>query len=319
MSLVLLVALLAALGIAVAFTALSLNTAETTVAPAALTADAPPARMRPASFRERINQPFQILVERSNQQRRLNGGLTMAENLARADIKLRSSEFMMIELGFLVAGAVLTLWRFGFGPQFVVAGIGCYLLPMRYVKYRQRKRLAELNARLPDAIGLISNALKAGLSLPQAIETVAHNAPKPIDAELTRVVREMNLGIGAPRALANMVRRAGSQDLDLVVTAISVQTAVGGNLARLLDSISSTIRQRIQVKAQIAALTAQARASGWIITLLPFVVAAFLYFLTPSYFRSMLEDPLGILLLVLAGVSILIGNLLIRRIVDLRV
>ena len=318
MSALVAVSLVAALGILLAFSALSIHAVES----ASSTGPSPaaePRNVRLGSFRERINQPFQLLVERSNQQRRLNGGLTLAENLARADIKLRSSEFMMVQLGFLVGGAAITLWRFGFGPQFVLAGIGCYLLPMRYVKYRQRKRLAALNARLPDAVGLISNALKAGLSLPQALETVAQNAPAPIDAELQRVVREMNLGIGAPRALGNMVRRVGSQDLDLIVTAISIQTAVGGNLARLLDNISLTIRQRIQMKAQISALTAQARASGWIITLLPFVVAAILYFLTPSYFRTMLEDPVGILLLGVAGVSIVVGNLFIRRIVDLRV
>ena len=314
---IVLVSAVAALGVLVAFAALALPAANAQKAESS--AAARPARIHPVSLRERVNQPFQMLVERSNQQRRLNGGLTLAENLARADLKLRSSEFMMIQLGLLLAGAAVTLWRFGFGPQFVLVGVGCYLLPMRYVKYRQHRRLNELNARLPDAVGLISNALKAGLSLPQAIETVSHNAPKPIDAELSRVVREMNLGIGASRALANMVRRVGSQDLDLVVTAISIQTSVGGNLAKLLDTISLTIRQRIQVKTQIAALTAQARASGWIITLLPFVVAAILYFLTPSYFRSMLGDPLGLLMLGAAAVSIVIGNVLIRRIVDLRV
>jgi tight adherence protein B len=314
---ILLVSAVAAVGVILVFAALSIPRAGAQQASAAAAARS--TRTHRVSLRERVNQPFQMLVERSNQQRRLNGGLTLAENLARADLKLRSSEFMMIQLGFLVAGAAITLWRFGFGPQFVLVGVGCYLLPMRYVKYRQHRRLSQLNARLPDAVGLISNALKAGLSLPQAIETVSRNAPKPIDAELSRVVREMNLGIGAPRALGNMVRRVGSPDLDLVVTAISIQTSVGGNLARLLDTISQTIRQRIQVKAQIAALTAQARASGWIITLLPFVVAAILYFLTPSYFRSMLEDPLGLLMLGMAAVSIVIGNVLIRRIVDLRV
>lgn len=310
------VAVLAAAGVVLIFAALAIRSEEATLRAGS---EPRPARAAPVSIRERINQPFQLLVERSNQQRRLNGALTLAENLARADIKLRSSEFVMIQLAFMVAGAAIALWRFGLGPQFVIAGIGCYLVPMRYVHYRQRRRLAELNARLPDTVGLISNALKAGLSLPQAIETVSRNAPKPIDAELRRVVREMNLGVAVQRALANMVRRVGSQDLDLVVTAISIQTAVGGNLARLLDTIALTVRQRIQVKAQISALTAQARASGWIITLLPFVVAAVLYLLTPSYFRTMVEDPIGLLMLGGAVVSILIGNLFIRRIVDLRV
>src|SRR6185437_7838201 len=93
------------------------------------------------SLRDRINQPFQALADRSNRKHRLNGGLTLAEHLARADLKLRTSEFVMIQVGLLAAGSLLALWRFGFAPQFVVAGVAGYLIPMRYVKWRQRRRL----------------------------------------------------------------------------------------------------------------------------------------------------------------------------------
>jgi tight adherence protein B len=273
----------------------------------------------PTSLRDRINRPFQALAERSNRQHRLNGGLTLAENLARADLKLRSSEFVMIQLGFLAAGALLALWRFGFAPQFVLAGVIAYLIPMRYVKWRQGRRLKAFNSRLPDTLSLLSNAMKAGLSLPQAIETVAQNASPPISDELARVIRETKLGNSTPAALANMVRRVGSEDLDLIVTAISIQSTVGGNLARILDGISHTIRQRIQIKSQIGAMTAQMRASGWIITLLPFIVAVILNVITPSYFRVMLTEPAGRVLLVMAGISIFIGNVFVRRITNFKV
>jgi tight adherence protein B len=271
------------------------------------------------TLRDRINQPFQALVERSNRQRRLNRGLSLAEHLARADLKLRTSEFVMIQVGFLVAAAVLALWRFGLAPQFVIAGVVAYLLPMRYVRWRQQRRLKAFNGRLPDALSLLSNAMKAGLSLPQAIEAVAHNTSSPISEELARVIRETNLGSATPVALANMVRRVGSEDLDLIVTAISIQASVGGNLARILDGISHTIRQRVQIKSQISAMTAQMRASGWIITLLPFIVAGILNVITPSYFRVMFTEPAGRVLLVLAGISIFIGNMFVRRITNFRV
>ena len=168
-------------------------------------------------------------------------------------------------------------------------------------------------------MSLLSNAMKAGLSLPQAIEAVANNASPPISDELSRVIREMKLGSATPAALANMVRRVGSEDLDLIVTAIGIQSSVGGNLARILDGISHTIRQRIQIKSQIGAMTAQMRASGWIITLLPFIVAAVLNIITPSYFRVMFTEPAGRVLLVLAGVSIFIGNVFVRRITNFKV
>jgi tight adherence protein B len=275
--------------------------------------------LRAPTLRERVNQPFEALAERSNQRRRLNGGLTLGEHLVRANLKLRPSEFVMIQVGFLICGALLSLLRFGFGPQFVLSAVAAYLLPMRYVKYRQGKRLKALNRQLPDILSLLSNALKAGLSLPQALDTVARNTVAPIADELARAIREMNVGSATERALANMVRRTGSEDLDLIVTAITIQASVGGNLARILDSIAHTIRQRVHIKGQISAMTAQARASGWVVTLLPVVVATILYFITPTYFRPMFQDRVGIGLLFLAGVSIAVGNLFIRRIVNFRV
>ncbi len=271
------------------------------------------------SLRDRINLPFQALADRSNRQQRLNGGLTVAEHLARADIKLRTAEFVMIQVGFLAAGALLALWRFGLAPQFVIAGVLAYLVPMRYVRWRERRRLKAFNSRLADTVSLLSNAMKAGLSLPQAIEAVANNASPPISDELSRVIREMKLGSATPVALANMVRRVGSEDLDLIVTAIGIQSSVGGNMARILDGISHTIRQRIQIKSQIGAMTAQMRASGWIITLLPFIVAGVLNIITPSYFRVMFTDPAGRVLLGLAGLSIFIGNVFVRRITNFKV
>ncbi|TMG08297.1 MAG: hypothetical protein E6I06_08425 [Chloroflexi bacterium] len=190
---------------------------------------------------------------------------------------------------------------------------------MRYIRWRQRRRLKAFNSRLADTVSLLSNAMKAGLSLPQAIEAVANNASPPISDELSRVIREMKLGSATPVALANMVRRVGSEDLDLIVTAIGIQSSVGGNMARILDGISHTIRQRIQIKSQIGAMTAQMRASGWIITLLPFIVAGVLNIITPSYFRVMFTDPAGRVLLVLAGLSIFIGNVFVRRITNFKV
>src|SRR5256712_5965241 len=274
---------------------------------------------RPPTLRERVNQPFEALAHRSSRRRRLNGVLTLGQPRVRANLRLRPSEFVMIQVGFLIGADFISLLRFGFGPQFVISAVAAYLLPMRYVKYRQGKRLKALNRQLPDMLSLLSNALKAGLSLPQAMEPVAHNTAAPIGDELGRVIREMNIGSGAERALANMVRRAGSEDLDLIVTAINIQSSVGGNLARILDSISHTIRQRVQVKGQISALTGQARASGWVITLLPFIVAGILDIITPSYFRVMFTEPRGRILLALALLSIAAGNFFVRRITNFRV
>jgi len=315
---IVLLAAVAAIGIIVASLALALPSRAQSADGAEILLPGPSNR-RSQTLRERVNRPFEVLADRSSQRRRLNGGLTLAEHLTRANLKLRPSEFVMVQVVFLIVWAVISLIRFGFGPQFVIAGVVGYLVPMRYVRYRQRQRLRLLNRQLPDTLSLLSNALKAGLSLPQALDTVARNTAAPIADELSRVIREMNIGSATDRALAAMVRRTGSEDLDLIVTAIGIQASVGGNLARILESISHTIRQRVQVKGQIAAMTAQARASGWVITLLPVIVAVILYVITPTYFRAMFQDRVGIALLLLAGLSILVGNFFIRRIVNFRV
>lgn len=317
MSAILIMSLAAAAGVLMAGIAVSMPAARARSVDAPAWGDVAP--LQPTSLRDRINQPFQALVDRSNRQHRLNGGMTLAEHLARADLKLRTSEFVMIQLSLLLLAALLSLLRFGFAPQFVIAGVAAYLIPMRVVRWRQNRRLKAFNGRLPDALSLLANALKAGLSLPQAIDSVAKSAGYPIGEELTRVIQETKLGTPTPTALANMVRRVGSEDLDLIVTAISIQSTVGGNLARILENISHTIRQRVQVKSQIGAMTAQMRASGWIITLLPFIVAAVLNIITPAYFQVMLTEPAGRVLLLLAGISIFMGNLFVRRITNFRV
>jgi tight adherence protein B len=318
---VLLLAIVAAAGAFVACAALALPVAD----PSEVAAMRPGGfvvrsqRPQPSGLRDRIDQTFQGIVERGNRRRLKKTGLTLAEHLSRADLKLRSSEFVMVQLAFLVGFALLGLVRFGFGPQFVFSAVGGYLLPMRYVRYRQRRRLRKFNSQLPETVGLLSNGLKAGFSLTQAMDSVAHNAAPPLSEELGRVIREMSMGSSLEQALQNLVKRVASDDMDLIVTAIVIHNQVGGNLARVLDSISSTIRQRVQVKSQIGAMTAQARASGWIITLLPVIVAALLYVIAPTYFRVMTTDAVGVAMLVVALIFIAVGNLIIRRITNIQV
>src|SRR6266567_4721918 len=105
-------------------------------------------RWQSGSLRGRIYSPFEAIANRGGRRKRLTGGLTLGEQLVRADLKFRTSEFVMIQVAFLIGGAAISLWRFGFGPQFVIAGVAAYLMPMRYVKFRQRRRLVAPGARV---------------------------------------------------------------------------------------------------------------------------------------------------------------------------
>jgi tight adherence protein B len=276
----------------------------------------------PSGFRDTLNRLFQPAADRVGRGDVKKGKPSVAEQLQRADLKLRTSEYFLIQIGLTVLLALIAFIRFGGFTgviQTVIAGVIGYLLPGIYVKYRISHRLRAFNAQLGDTLTLLSNAIKAGYSFAQAMDTVAKNAVPPIGDEFGRAVREMNLGGSPDEALQNITKRVASPDFDLVATAYAIHRTVGGNLAEILDNIAYTIRERIRIKGEIATLTAQARASGTLITFLPIVLAAFMYFVTPTYFRPMFDNFIGWALLALGVFMIFVGNLIIRRIVAIEV
>lgn len=277
----------------------------------------------PASgMRDTLNRLFQPAADRMGRGNVKKGKPSVAEQLNRADLKLRTSEYFMIQLGSTALFALIAAARFGFPGgiiQIVAFAILGYIIPGVYVKYRINRRLRAFNAQLGDTLTLLSNALKAGYSFSQAIDTVAKNAVPPIADEFSRAVREMNLGGSPDEALQNITKRIASADFDLVATAYSIHRTVGGNLAEILDNIAYTIRERVRIKGEIATLTAQARASGTLITFLPIVLAVFMYFVTPTYFRPMFENFIGWVLIAIGAFMIFIGNLIIRRVVAIEV
>ncbi|HSP10675.1 MAG TPA: type II secretion system F family protein [Candidatus Dormibacteraeota bacterium] len=274
-------------------------------------------------MRDSLNRLFQPAADRVGRGNAKKGKPSVQEQLQRADLKLRTSEFFMIQIGSAVLFVLISLIRFGLPLggliQMIVFGFVGYLIPGFYVRYRISHRLKAFDAQLGDTLTLLSNALKAGYSFAQAIDTVAKNAVPPIADEFSRAVREMNLGGSPDEALQNITKRIASADFDLVATAYSIHRTVGGNLAEILDNIAYTIRERVRIKGEIATLTAQARASGTLITFLPLVLALFMYFVTPTYFRPMFENFIGWALIAIGIFMIFIGNLIIRRVVAIEV
>ena len=269
------------------------------------------------SMRDSLNRLFSPAADRFGKGNVKKGKPSVAEQLQRADLKLRPSEFFMIQIGSGVIIGLIGFWRWGllFSLLFFLG----YLIPGFYVKYRIGQRLRKFNAQLGDTLTLLSNALKAGYSFAQAIDTVAKNATAPIGDEFSRAVREMNLGGSPDEALSNITKRIASPDFDLVTTAYSIHRTVGGNLAEILDNIAYTIRERIRIKGEIQTLTAQARASGTIITALPILLATFMFFVTPTYFQPMFRNIIGWILIAIGCFMIFLGNMIIRRIVQIEV
>jgi tight adherence protein B len=256
----------------------------------------------------------------------------LATDLARADLKMKPAEFILAWIAspfvFVVAAFIIGFIFPGF--QNVVALVAFFLIglyfPRFYLKYRQRKRLKAFNQQLPDTITLLANSLRAGSSFLQGIELVTREARPPISEEFERVVREMQLGVALQPALNNLVRRVDSEDLELMVTAIQIQSQVGGNLATVLDAIAYTIRERVRIQGEIQTLTAMQRYSGYVITLLPVGLAGLLFLISPSYMTAMVERPpeliglpMGVVFFIIGLISMGIGYVFIRRIVDIKV
>jgi tight adherence protein B len=243
----------------------------------------------------------------------------LADDLQKADLKLKSSEWVVAVAGVGVALGLLLTLRFGTPVMLLVGPAAAWLLSGVFLKFRQGRRTRAFNNQLGDTITLLSNALKAGYSFAQALASVSRNASPPISEEFGRATREIALGINVDDALTHMVQRNKSDDFDLLVTAVQIQRVVGGNLAEILDTIAYTIRERVRIQGEIRTLTAQARVSGIIITLLPFGLAGVLETISPSYFGPMLTETLGHILLGIGIFSIAIGAAAIQKIVKIEV
>jgi tight adherence protein B len=259
-------------------------------------------------------------------------GANLARDIARADLKLKPSEFLAI-WGASIIGVPLLFIVFSLGlpalrtPIALLVGVLLgFFLPRMWLGRRKSGRLKSFNKQLPDTITLLANALRAGSSFLQAIELVVRESRPPISLEFGRVIREVNLGLPFEQALENMVRRVRSDDLELMATAISIQHTVGGNLAEILDSIAYTIRERVRIKGEIQTLTAQQRLSGYVVGFLPIALAGFLFVAAPNFMDAMFLNPpsvlglpAGVVLLLVGGFMMFIGFMLIRKIVDIEV
>ncbi len=243
----------------------------------------------------------------------------LEDQLMKAQINLRPTEWKIISgiVGAVFFIAITVRLNIVAG---LLGGIAIgYFGPRFVLTFRARQRLRKIDNQLAAIVPMLSNSLKAGMTFAQAVESVAKQAPDPIRIEFDRVAREIRLGISMDEALARMVGRNASEDLDLLVTAVQIHHRVGGNLAETLDSIADTIRQRVRIKGEMRTLTAQARASGWIIALLPFFLGLFLTLVEPTYFLPMFHELPGLILLGIAGVSVFGGIMIIRKIVDIDV
>ncbi len=239
--------------------------------------------------------------------------------MLQADLRLRPAEWIALCAG-LTLGCFLVglLTAHGLLPAVLLAALGTAVPPL-VLGSRRAERRRRFDLQLPDALMLLSSALRAGYSFSLAMQTIAEDLPPPLATEFAWASGEVTLGVPLQTALGRVLARTQSPDLDLVVTAILIQLPLGGNLAEVLDAIAETIRERVRITGEVQTLTAEGRLSAGILIVLAPALALLLSLHSPDYFQPLLQSPFGHLLIEGAIVGQIIGGLIIRRMVTLEV
>lgn len=236
-----------------------------------------------------------------------------------ADLRISPAKF---------AGICAALGGFGFIATFFlpiskllapVIAIGLASLPLFWLFFKRNKRISKINAQLPEALELLSRSLRAGHSLGAGFGLVAAEMSEPISREFGRCFEEQNLGISLEEALESMTRRVPNLDIRFFATAVTLQRQTGGDLAEILDKIGRLVRSRFRLAGQIQALTGEGRLSGIVLLALPPGLFGVMYFLNREYCMSLFYDEMGRKMLGGALFLQIVGALVIRKIINIKV
>lgn len=242
----------------------------------------------------------------------------IAEELYVAGVALRAEEFVTI---WVFLGAVLPAIVLFLGAPTTVC-IGLVIIgaaaPISWVTIKKNKRLALLGVQLTDALTIICNALRVGQSFQSAMKNVADEMEEPISREFMRVYRETQYGMPLETSLSRLVSRTRNADLDLMASAVVIQRQIGGNLAVILQNISDTINQRIQLRGEIRTMTSAGRMSGYVIGLLPVFIILVLMLINPGYIDMFFVTRSGRIMLLICVVMETIGFLIVKKIVNIK-
>jgi tight adherence protein B len=236
-----------------------------------------------------------------------------------AEVQMSVASFLMVSAG-LAVGSGLLLGFAGLNVALApLVGLMFGSLPFCWLLFRRKRRLKKFAAQLPEALELIARALRAGHSLAAGFHLVSQEGSDPIASEFGRVFEEQNLGIPFEEALFNLSERVPNLDLKFFVTAIVLQRQTGGDLAEILDKIGRLVRERFAIWGQVQALTGEGRLSGIVLLALPPLLFVTVYRMNPDYLSLLFTDELGKKMLIGGIVMQLIGALVIRKIVNIRV
>jgi tight adherence protein B len=237
-------------------------------------------------------------------------------NLLRAGLLLRPSELVALCVGSGMLAAIVV--RIITGTMITGALVGAIATagPYMWMKSRQSKRTRALSAQLPDALDMLSAALRSGFAFQRGLQLIRSQMHPPISEEFGRVVAETQFGVSLEAALDNLVIRTGNYDLELIVSAVQTQLSLGGNLAEILTNIAEMIRERVRLAGEIGAATAEGRMSAGILLAMPFGVGIVISVASPRYLAPLFSQPTGLAMLGGGALLMLLGAVTIKKMID---
>jgi len=250
----------------------------------------------------------------------------LEKNLDHAGMKIKVTFFVyLIAAGTFLAFCLVYLAGFKFMVFriiFMLALVAALLVPLvavAFVNYRKQQRLLVFTEQMPDVLMMITRSLRAGHSMTSAVELVGSEMANPAGELFKTAYDQQKLGLRLIDTLANMTNRIESLDLRFFITAVTIHSEIGGNLSEILEKLADTIRERIKIRRQIRVYTAQGRLSGYVLAVMPVVAFIMLNIMLPGYEKHLFTEKLGNIMLISAIVMQLIGFLVIRKIIDIKI
>ena len=237
----------------------------------------------------------------------------------RAGLPILGSEFLVMSNGAAIVGFIVGFFLFSNAVSGLIIAFIALSCAWGYVRYLADKNSKRFTGQLSDCLTLLSNSLRAGFSFLQAMEIISREMQPPMSTEFARVLRETNLGKPLEQALQQMDERVDNEDFSLVITAVLIQQQVGGNLAEIIDTIRDTIIERVRLRREITTLTAQGRATGMVLAVIPIALGVVLYTISPAYMGPLFTTTIGKMAIGAAAFMEVVGFIIIYKIMDIKI
>lgn len=243
---------------------------------------------------------------------------TLERDLTISEIKISPREFVALwGMAVLILPLLLLLLRMGLMFCFAAAIAGA-LLPPLLIREKRKKRIKKFQNQLGEALLILSNTIRAGVTFERALIAIAEGLPEPISEELLRVGSEIQVGTPIEAAMDEFAERMQSEDLGLLTSAILIQKRVGGNLADIMEIISETVKDRIKIKGKIKTLAAQGKVSALVVGIMPIALVSAISMVTQDYMMPLFTTAMGIMMLVCAVVLEVIGFFIMIKMTDIK-